>query len=97
MGWTERRERRKDDSKMAGGDGWREAEIGLSSSNNNRVSCPATAPWPRSVNCKEADRRTMEETRGGEVEERTTDGQGDGWGKQLSALSRRGMDRSLDE
>ena len=50
---------------------------------NNNVSCPATAPWPRAVDCKD-DKRTMEGTSGGE-EERTKEGQGDGWSKQPSA------------
>src|SRR6218665_449451 len=71
-------------------------ESHLLSINNTRCNCPATAPWPRAVNCKEADRRTMEETRGGE-EERTTEGQGDGWGKQLSAWSPRENDRTMEK
>jgi len=41
-------------------------ESRLSSINNTRCNCTATAPWPRAVNCKEADRRTIEETREGE-------------------------------
>src|SRR6218665_991261 len=57
----------------------RRRENRISSINNTRCNYPATAPWPRAVNCKEADRRMMEDTRGGE-EERTTEGQGDGWG-----------------
>src|SRR6218665_1801220 len=76
--------------------GGRRRENGLSSINNTRCNCPATAPWPRAVNCKEADRRTMEETRGGE-KERTTEGQGDGWGEQPSAWSLRESDRTMEE
>ena len=57
----------------------RRRESRLSSLNNTRCTCTGPVPWPRVVNCQEADRRTMEETRGGE-EERTTEGQGDGWG-----------------
>src|SRR6218665_820262 len=56
--------------------------------NKTRCSCTATAPWPRAVDCKEADRRTMAES-GEESEERTKEGQGDGWREQLSAWSMR--------
>src|SRR6218665_3683942 len=52
-------------------------ESRLSSINNTRCNCTATAPWPRAVDCKEADRRTMEETRGGEC--RTHDRRSGRW------------------
>src|SRR6218665_2718161 len=75
--------------------GGRRRENRPSSINNTKCNCPTTAPWSRAVNCKEAYRRTMEETRGGE-EERTT-GQGDGWGEQPSAWSLRENDRTMEK
>src|SRR6218665_600390 len=71
-GWTERRERgtkgrQQKCPEAAGGDNkGRKRDSRLSSINNTRCNCTATAPWPRAVDCKEADRRTMEETMRGE-------------------------------
>src|SRR6218665_2747636 len=75
---SEKRERRKDDSKMAGGDGWREAERATSRAS---TTPGATAPplhhgLGRSI----ARRLTEERWRKRGEEERTTEGQGDRWG-----------------
>src|SRR6218665_51610 len=94
-GLSEEREGRKNDSKTPGGDG-RRRESRLSSIHNTRCNCTGPAPWPRAGYCKEADRRTMEETRGGE-EERATEGQGDGWVEQPSAWSLHESDRTMEE
>src|SRR6218665_3570855 len=60
-GWTERgeRESRKDDSKTTGGEGCREEERDPPlEQQKHQVKLPATVPWHRSANCREADRCT---------------------------------------
>src|SRR6218665_133163 len=98
-GWTERGERgtkgRQQNARRRWVDGGGERTASRAST-TPRCNCPATALWPRTVNCKEADRRTMEETGGGE-EEQTTGGQGDGWGEQPSGWSLRESDRKMEE
>src|SRR6218665_2083852 len=62
-------------------DGGRRRESHLSSINITGCNCTGSAPWPRAVDC----RRLTEERwrkRGEESEERTTEGQGDGWGSR---------------
>ena len=64
--------------------GGRKRERRITVINNTRCNCTGPAPWPRAVDC----RRLTEERwrkRGEEREERTKEGQGDGWMEQPSA------------
>src|SRR6218665_1019222 len=77
-------------------DVYRRKEIHPSRITNPGSNSTGTAPRPRVVDC----RRLTEERwrkRGEESEERTTEGQGDGWGEQPSASSLRESDRTMEE
>src|SRR6218665_139490 len=90
-----RREGRKDDSKTPGGDGWREEERATSRAS---TTPGATAPpLHHGLGQSIARRLTEERWRKRGEKERTTEGQGDGWGKQLSAWSLRESDRTMEE
>src|SRR6218665_1239223 len=100
--WTERRERgTKGRQQNARRPRWRIIKRGRerAKSRSSITSGAAAPPLHHGLERSIARRLTEERwrKRGEESEDRTTEGQGDGWREQLSAWSMRENDRTMDE
>src|SRR6218665_3401834 len=100
--WTERRERgtkgRQQNARRPRGriiKGGRERSAFRASTTSGATAPPLHHGLERSIARRLTEERQRK--RGEESEERTTEGQGDGWREQLSAWSMRGNDRTMDE
>src|SRR6218665_876927 len=96
---SEEREGRKDDSKTPGGDGWREG--GGERATFRASTKVGASEWVVNHGLERSIARRLTEERwrkrGEESNERTTEGQGDGWGEQPSAWSLLESNRTMEK